>query len=325
MVILKEIQIGKNEANQRVDKFLKKFLPKAPLSFIYKMIRKKNIKVNKLRVDNTYILQENDEIQIYINDDTMVAYREEKKILPININFTVIYEDENILLVGKPRGLLVHGDAHEKNNTLINQVLKYLYDRGEYNPSFEKTFVPASANRLDRNTSGIIIVGKNNLAVQNLNEMIRNYHNIRKYYLALIFGKFTKERTLEGRLLKDRALNKVILAEEEDAKEIKTIVRPRKIFKDYSLVEVELITGRSHQIRLHLASIGHPIVGDSKYGDNNINRQLKNDFGFENQFLHAYKLHFEHCIGSLKYLEGKSFVCPLPKELIKIEEAVTAF
>ena len=288
------------------------------------MLRKKNIKVNKLKVDNTYILQENDIVQLYISDETMVAYQVEKKILPVNISFTIIYEDENILLVDKPKGLLVHGDAQEKNNTLINQVLKYLYDRDVYNPSLEKTFVPASVNRLDRNTSGIIIIGKNNLSVQNLNEMIRKTHSIRKYYLTVISGKLSKEMTLKGHLFKDREMNKATLTDEEEsgAKEIETIVSPLKTSRDYSLVEVELITGRSHQIRLHLASIGHPIIGDTKYGDSRINKQLKGDFGLENQFLHAYKLHFDQCIGNLKYLEGKSFTCPLPKELKKIEEAL---
>ena len=321
---MKKINIGKNEANQRIDKFLRKYMPKAPLSFVYKMLRKRNIKVNQKRIDNTYILHEGDILEMYMSEETISEFQEQKKILSVDRSFSIVYEDENILFVGKPMGLLIHEDKHEGHNTLINQAIKYLYDKGEYNPTDEKTFVPASVNRLDRNTSGLVIIGKNYKTIQNLNEMLRNSNRVHKYYLAVVAGKVVSERVLRGYLIKDEAKNQVKITdiEEPGSKPIHSIIRPQKVSNKFSLVEVEIITGRSHQIRLHMASIGHPIIGDPKYGDTNINRNLKEDFGLTHQFLHAYRLYFEDCTGHLEYLSGKSFLCPLPENLERIENTL---
>jgi 23S rRNA pseudouridine955/2504/2580 synthase len=321
---VRELNVGKNEGNQRIDKFLRKYLPKASLGFIYKMIRKKNIKVNGGRIDNDYMLQDGDMVQLYLSEETIEGFSEKKEVKTVRMSFKVVYEDENILLVNKPFGLLVHGDSREKKNTLINQVMSYLHAKGEYDPRDEKTFVPASVNRLDRNTSGIVIFAKNYETVQNLNKMIREKEYIRKYYLTIVKGSVRKGQELKGYLTKDEDRNRVRLAarEDEDAKEIHTIYKPLKRTDEFSLLEVEIITGRTHQIRLHLSSIGHPIIGDSKYGNPRINQMMKKEFGLDTQFLHAYKIFFDKCVGNLTYLEGKSFEAVLPKRLKDIEDGL---
>lgn len=320
---VREIQIGKNEENQRIDKFLRKYMPKASLGFIYKMIRKNNVKVNGNKIDNDYVLKDGDAMQLYLKEDTIENFIESREVRRIKRTFQIVYEDDHLLLVNKPYGLLVHGDCQEKKNTLINQVTGYLYAKGEYDPKAEKTFAPASVNRLDRNTSGIVIIGKNYETVQNLNQMIREKHHIRKFYLTVVKGQVKSGGELKGYLLKDERGNKAKIAEkEENGKDIHTMYRPLKTNKDYSLLEVEIITGRTHQIRLHLSAIGHPIVGDPKYGDKSINQVMKKNFGLENQFLHAYRISFEKCIGNLKYLEGKSFEAPLPQRLKEIEQSL---
>lgn len=318
---MREISIGKNEENQRIDKFLRKYMPKASLSFIYKMIRKKNIKVNQKRIDNHYILQAEDKIQLYLSEETIQSFLNKKEIHNVAQTFGIVYEDENILLAEKPQGLLVHEDMHESQNTLVNQVIKYLFDKGEYDPEVEKTFVPASVNRLDRNTSGIVIIGKNNETIQNLNEMIRSRNAIKKYYLTVVAGNLTSKGELKGYLVKDEKNNKVRLTEQKEAKAkfMHTIYHSIKTNGKYSLIEVEIITGRTHQIRLHLASKGNYIIGDRKYGDRKVNQIFKEKFDLQNQFLHAYKICFDTCIGNLKYLEGKTFFSSLPEKLENIK------
>lgn len=321
---MKEIYIGKNEGNQRIDKFLRKYMPKASLSFIYKMLRKKNIKVNHQKSSNTYILQQGDTVQIYFSDETLEKFKETKNIPQVEKSFSIIYEDDNILLVDKPSGLLIHGDKKSGDNTLVNQVIKYLYDKGSYDPQKEKTFVPASVNRLDRNTSGLVIFGKNYPSVQILNEMLRDNDKVKKYYLAMVAGTISKEMVLKGYLVKDEKLNQVRLLDRavEGSKFIHTIVKPVKADQNYSLVEVEIVTGRSHQIRLHLASIKTPIIGDLKYGDRRINHNLKEKLQLNRQFLHGYKLHFNDAMGHLDYLTKKTFICSLPKDLEMVERGL---
>ena len=294
------ITITENEAGQRLDRFLKKYFNNATLGTIYKLIRK-DVKVNGRRAGENIMLAQGDELAIYVSDDTAAALRKEKNRVKVKKQFRVAYEDDNILVVEKPFGLLTHGDRNEKKNHLANQVIDYLIEKGDYNPRTETTFVPAPANRLDRNTTGLVLFGKNAAALQNLNRLIREKDKIHKLYLTIVAGKPEKAVRLRARMTKDEAKNMVSVTSEDDGgKLMETIVRPiesaRFEGRDYTLVEVEILTGRTHQIRAHLAKAGYPIIGDVKYGDKKVNALMEKKFGLTTQLLHAYKLVFEEDI-----------------------------
>ena len=312
MILLK---ITLKDANQRVDKYVKKYLNEAPLSFIYKLFRKKDVKINKHWVKENYILQEGDELAIYISDQQLEEFNKPKEIEKVNLNHPIIYEDDNILIVDKPRGLLVHGDENEKVVTLANEVINYLYFKGEYDPK-EKGFIPAPAHRLDRNTSGMVVFAKNLISLQILEELFKNKDNIDKEYLALVKGRVDQKLEIDSPLLKDEKTGTVRIS--KYGKSALTFVEKVKFYGDFTLVKVRILTGRTHQIRVHLASLDHPVIGDSKYGDFKINKMFKDLYGFENQFLHAYKLKFKNIDSKLSYLSNKEFVSPLPSELEKI-------
>lgn len=317
-----EIKIEENEANQRMDKFLRKYLPNAPLSYIYKIIRK-NARLNGKKAAGETILNAGDLIGLYISDEEFNRCRIKKKSGKAKKQFGIVYEDDNILIADKPKGLLIHGDESEKKNTLVNQVIAYLQEKGDYNPGKEKTFTPACVNRLDRNTSGLVIFGKNYKALQCLNKMMHEKQHIRKYYLAVVAGTVNKEMHLKGQLKKDDESNRVIISSNEDneeGKSIETIVRPIACKGGYSLVEVELITGRTHQIRAHLSNIGCPVLGDSKYGAARANRLAGEIFSLNSQFLHAYKLKFEECMEPISYMNGREIISPLPDILENIRK-----
>lgn len=315
--------ITENEENQRLDRFLKKYFDGAPLSHIYKLIRK-DVKVNGRRVPAETMLVTGDEITLYIKEEEMASLRKEKTVHKAKKQFRIAYEDDNLIVVEKPFGLLVHGDKAEKKNTLANQVAGYLAEQGEYLPGKEKTFVPSPVNRLDRNTTGLVIFGKNNKSLQCLNEMMREKNYIRKYYLTILWGELKKELHLKDRMDKDEENNKVkvLNLHGEKGKLMETIARPIKSAKGYTLVEVELITGRTHQIRAHLAHAGYPVIGDVKYGSYNKNKKIQDQFQLTTQFLHAYKLYFEDGMEPLSYLEGLKVEIPLPENLEKIRKSL---
>ena len=262
---MKEILIAENDSNQRLDRFLKKYLKKASLSYIYRIIRK-DVKVNGKREKEDYILSKGDTLKLYISDDDIerLTYRDKRQ--RAKKQFNVIYEDSNILIVDKPFGLLTHGDQNEKKNHLANQVMDYLIEEGEYVPGMEKSFSPAPANRLDRNTTGLVIFGKNAAALKELNRMIRDRNCIDKYYLTIVKGKIDKEITLKSKMIKDEVKNQieVLSLDSNEGKDMETVIYPVEILKGYTLVKVKIITGRTHQIRAHLSSIGHPIIGGHK-------------------------------------------------------------
>ena len=318
---MKKIQITENDANQRIDKYIKKLLVNAPTNFIYKMFRKKDIKVNGKKVNEKYILKNNDVVEMILYEDKFKEFTATKNIYNVQKTFKVLYEDNHVLIVYKPAGLLVHEDKNESVNTLTNQVLSYLANKNELDLSRENTFMPGPVHRLDRNTSGIVIFGKTLGALQVLNEMIKQRHCIEKSYLTICKGKVNQKRNLKGYIVKldDQAQVKLVSKDYPGALTMETIVKPVKYNNDYSKVEVTLVTGRMHQIRVHLSSIDHPIIGDRKYGDFELNKFVKKEFGLNHQLLHAYKIRFVKSFGILAYLQDKEIVCPVPKLFEKIE------
>lgn len=289
---MKEIKITNNEEGQRLDRFLKKYLNKANQSFIQKMIRKKNIKLNDLKAEPETVLKKDDLVQLYLSDETIEKFREKKTLKHTDIHFKTIYEDDNILVVNKPIGLSTQPDETSARN-LVDEIKMYL-DAKEENISF--TFKPAVCNRLDKNTSGLVIAAKNYDALKQTNKAIRE-RSIKKLYRAKVHGIINKDLELKDYLIKNENKNMVKIVKEntENAKEIITYAHPVKTEGNYTWLEIEIETGRAHQIRAHLSSIGHPVAGDKKYGRKDSEKY---------QVLHAYKLVFGGYEGELSYLNG---------------------
>lgn len=316
-----KIVIGPNEAGQRADKFVRKWLTDVPLSAIFKAFRKGDIKVNGKKVKEKYFLVEGDVLETYY----ITSKPEKKSFQRINNNFKVTYEDENMLLLEKWPGVLVHSDSSNGEPTLTDYVLSYLYDKGEYEPEKEVTFTPAPCNRLDRNTSGIVVFGKNFEALKLLNEMIRE-RKVKKYYLALVKGRI-KDDTYEGYIYKNEDVNisKVFDSFVPNTKKIAMKTKTIESCGTFSLIEIDLITGRSHQLRAHLSHLNNAIVGDSKYGDKKLNSFFNNKYGLNYQFLYAYKMIFKDCPEKLAYMENKTIAESLPPVLKKIKTDVFKF
>jgi len=343
---MREIIITANDSGRRLDRFLRKYLPGASLGEVYRIIRK-DVKVDSKRRPESYILNEGETLALYLTDEEMRRFgaadaaragggppsrsganssgcrRRAKR------TFGIVYEDENVLMANKPFGLLTHGDSREKKDHLANQVKDYLIETGAFDPRNERVFTPAPVNRLDRNTTGVVLFGKTSEAMRELNRMIRE-DEIRKFYMTIACGTITKDLHLSGSLVKDETANKVkILDETADGKEIETIVRPLEIlsFGDglkATLCEVELVTGRSHQIRAHLASVGHPLIGDSKYatrGASAVNRYVSERFGLTTQLLHADRIEFLDPAAdseTLGYLAERAFDASVPSRFEEI-------
>ncbi|EHR33961.1 RluA family pseudouridine synthase [Helcococcus kunzii] len=280
---MRHIKIDINDNDQTLIKFLNKFFPKAPNSLIYKWIRTKKIKVNKKRVEPSTIIYKDDIVNIFIYDEEIEKWQKEDITVTSKLNLEIAYENKNIIVIDKPQNVLVHAaDKKDYGNNVVDYIVDLLIQRKEYIPRLEPTFRPAVVNRIDRNTMGLVIGAKNRKTVLELNEAIET-DKIKKLYLAIVHGNVDKEMTIKNKLLKDK---KNIVRVSEEGKESKTIIRPIKNKENYSIVEIELQTGRTHQIRTTLKDICHPIIGDRKYG------KSENTKLYRNQQLVAYKLIF---------------------------------
>ena len=337
-----EIRIGTNEQGQRLDRFLRKYLTEAPLSFVYKIIRK-DVKVNGKRRDNVYMLEEGDVVTLYLDEDEVEKLRgrgvsagrntpdEAFSHVKARKKFRIAYEDEEVLIADKPAGLLTHGDKTEKSNHLTNQVQGYLMEKGEYEPGREKTFAPSPVNRIDRNTSGLVIFAKNYEALKRLNECIRGRKRIKKIYLTIVCGRMDHEFTLSGMISKDESRNISEMQENggSGSRTAVTYVKPVKYgtikgmgSQLFTLAEVEIETGRTHQIRVQLADAGHPLIGDPKYGDRKVNSRFREKYSLSHQLLTAYRLEFSDMEDICPELSGKVVQAKLPKTFRQIADDI---
>ncbi|MDD7741001.1 MAG: RluA family pseudouridine synthase, partial [Lachnospiraceae bacterium] len=289
-----------------------------PSSFFYKMLRKKNILLNGKRAKGNEKLQEGDVIRLYLSEETIEKFRKmiapEKKGKPEKL--AIVYEDENVIFLNKPQGLLSQ-KSKIQDRSLTEALADYL--NGKETEEAEVMFRPGLCNRLDRNTSGMVLAGKNVASVQQLSSMIAD-RKMGKYYLTLVKGEIRNSRKIRGFLVKDEKTNQVFVSDTliTDGVPIETCYEPLSVGKGVTLLKVELITGKSHQIRAHLSSIGHPIIGDPKYGDAELNDRFRRKYHLRYQLLHSWQTVFPEMDGVLSYLSGKSFTAPVPKLFMDI-------
>ena len=315
---MRQLTVHKNDENQRLDKYLKKYLKEAPGSFIYKMLRKKNIVLNGKKADGTEKLIAGDEIKLFFAEETLQKFTGEDTSAPVlqfpQKDLHILFEDEDVLLINKPAGEL--SQKAEANDVSMNEyALGYLQKTGAITEESLKVFKPSVCNRLDRNTSGILIVAKTYQAAREFGEALQK-RSVRKFYRCIVKGEVKKSETIDGYLWKDEKTNKVQIFKEkrEGASEIHTAYRPIKCENGLTLLEVHLITGRTHQIRAHLSSIGHSILGDPKYGDKKLSEKWKVKY----QLLHACRLELDGFTGDFAKYNGKIITADVPKAFQKI-------
>ena len=306
---MKLITVHKQEEGQRLVKLLGAYLKEAPNSFFYKMLRKKNITLNGKKADGTEKLKCGDEIRLFLSDETYEKFAgkvQPKEKFP-TAKLNIVYEDSNVIFINKPAGMLSQKSV-PSDVSLNEYLLGYLEKSGQWKQEESKAFRPSVCNRLDRNTSGMVICGKSMAGLQQMAALLKD-RSLHKYYLCLVKGVMTESQHLEGYLLKDENSNqvKIFQKETEGAAHIITEYEPLYTDGEATLLKVTLVTGKSHQIRAHLSSIGHPIIGDPKYGERKVNAFFRETHGIKNQMLHAWKLTFPELAEPLDNLSEKSF------------------
>lgn len=316
---MKSYIIGNNEAGQRFDKYLKKLLKEASFGFLYKMLRKKNILLNGKKSDGTEKLSAGDEVKIFLADETFdkFAGAEEETDENLSIRYpykplTIVYENEDYLVLNKPAGMLSQ-KAASSDISANEYIIGYLLHNKAIDTKMLRTFKPSVCNRLDRNTSGLLTAGKTLKGLQELSKALK-MRTVKKYYYALVAGQIITGQKLTGYLAKKEAMNQVTITTEplKEAQYIETEYEPVSVYADATLLSVHLITGRPHQIRAHLASIGHPIIGDTKYGSMKVNQKWKQTANVKRQMLHAYKIILE---------DGQEIIAKLPADFTHAIEA----
>lgn len=331
---MKQIYVQQNEAGQRLDKLLVKVLNKAPKSFIYKMLRKKNIVLNGKKADGSEKLVLEDEIKLFLSDETFEQFSEPVTTTEVEHNLELVYEDKNILIINKPLGVLSQ-KAEKDDISIVEHIISYLLSTGQLTKEQLASFKPGVCNRLDRNTSGLLIAGKSLLGLQEMARLLKD-RTLDKYYLCIVRGKLEGKKRIEGYLSKDEVKNIVTIHPKQltDSEYICTEYEPMMYTephgssnKDqegpkgmFTLLQVKLITGRSHQIRAHLASMNYPLIGDFKYGDQKTNHYFKMNYGLSHQLLHSYRMIFPKIEGELSYLSHQEFTAEIPELFLKIKK-----
>ena len=314
---MREITIDVNKANQRFDKFLIKYLNEAPKSFIYKMLRKKNIVLNGKKSVGDEKLKVGDSVKLFLSDETIEKFSS-FSIQKTSVSLDIIYENQDVIFINKPAGMLSQ-KATPTDESVVEHVISYLLDSKQLREEELKSFKPSVCNRLDRNTSGLITAGKSLKGLQGLSQIFQE-RSMGKYYYAVVKGTIQNAEYLKGYLTKDSRTNKVIISPSStpDSSYIETEYKPLWSKNNITMLEVHLITGKTHQIRAHLAYHNHAIIGDTKYGDAKINQLFKAKYGVASQLLHAYRLEFPDNQSMLETLSGNTYIAPLPNIYKKI-------
>ena len=318
---MKEIIVNRNEAGQRLDKLLAKYLNKAPKSFIYKMLRKKNIKLNDKKAEGNEILKEQDHIKLFLSEETIASFQDHPSKVPVpnkKVSLNILYQDEDVVFINKPAGML--SQKAEADDVSLNEyLLSYVVENGILKEKELIQFRPSVCNRLDRNTSGLVLCGISLKGLQELSEALRE-RTIEKYYLTIVKGVVKKAGKIEGYLFKDTKNNTVTMKKEKmkDSSYVQTEYEPLSNNGEYTLLKVHLITGKTHQIRACLSLMGFPIIGDSKYGDGAVNQKMKKDYSLKFQLLHSYQVVFPKKF-ALNALSGKTMTATLPVQFTKIK------